>query len=1171
MKIKQFKFLLILLSFFMLGCNDPDPTGTKKGAIRVGTISGDTTEGGGVATFTVKLKTSPSSNVKIPVFSSNTDEGMVSPSELTFTPNNWNSKQVVLVSGRDDDIKDGDQEYKIILGNSESEDGEYNNVDPDDMTLKNLDDDTAGVVISELSRSTSEKGLTATFSVKLSSEPISNVRILVSSSNTNEGTVDPGKLDFSGGNWDIEQLVTVTGVDDKIADDHVKYTIQLSAALSDDPNYQGLDPKDVQAVNMDDEVPGFIIVSLSGNTLESAGTAIFTVQLTTKPAANVTIAVSSNNTQKGTVTPSSLTFTPANWSAPQSVSVTGVDDSEANGNQSYTIILAAAESSDSGYNGLNPADVDFINIDDETAGFIISGQSTQSGGNITYGVLSTTESGATATFTVVLSSKPLFDVTIPTIASNDTTEGEVSVSSLTFTSANWNIPQTVTVTGLDDVSKDGNQSYKILLGSATSSDPDYQGVVVGAVLLTNLDNDTAGFTLGSVASTMETGTSTTLTIRLTSKPESDVSIAVSSNLTTEGTVSPSSLMFTTDNWNVDQTLTITGVDDDVLDGNQPYTIVLGAAISADPNFNGVDPRDVTLTNLDDETAGVVVSGVGVSTSGGQVTYGMGSTSEIGIQATFTVQLQSKPSANVSFPLTSSNTNEGTVSPASLTFTTNNWDTPQTVTVTGQDDDYGDGTKTYQIQLGVITSDDLNYNRIDPSDVSVNNVDDEVAGFTISSLSGNTTESGGTATFTIRLTAKSEADVIISVVSSDPGEGSVSASSLTFTAATWNVLQTVTVTGVDDILMDGDQSYNIELGSSSQSAIFNILDPADLTLSNVDETPGVVVGALSNNTTETGGTATFTARLNTQPTADVTVPIATSDTTEGTVSPASLTFTSSNWNTTQNVTITGVDDLLDDGDQSYTITLGPTTSGDPRYVLTPSVVSVSNTDDDTAGITVSAAGNMTTTEGGGTATFTVVLDSQPTANVTIALATSDATEGAVSVALTFTTSNWNTAQNVTIIGVDDLVDDGDQSYTIILGPTTSTDANYSAINPADISLSNTDNDTAGITVNAAGNMTTTEGGGTATFTVVLDSEPTANVTIGISSSNPAEGTVSVSSLVFTSANWSTVQTVTITGKDDAQVDGTVNYTIQLGRAISVDSKYSVIDADDVSLSNQDNDS
>ncbi len=100
------------------------------------------------------------------------------------------------------------------------------------------------------------------------------------------------------------------------------------------------------------------------------------------------------------------------------------------------------------------------------------------------------------------------------------------------------------------------------------------------------------------------------------------------------------------------------------------------------------------------------------------------------------------------------------------------------------------------------------------------------------------------------------------------------------------------------------------------------------------------------------------------------------------------------------------------------------------------------------------------------------------------------------------------------------------------------------------------------------MVTTEDGGTATFTVRLNSQPNANVTIGLSSSDTTEGTVSPSSLTFTSANWSTAQTVTVTGVADAIVDGDVAYTIVTAPASSNDPGYNGLDPADVSVTNQD---
>merc|ERR1712000_177347 len=73
--------------------------------------------------------------------------------------------------------------------------------------------------------------------------------------------------------------------------------------------------------------------------------------------------LSSSDTGEGTVAPTSLTFTGANWSTPQTVTITGVTDALVDGPQSYTIVTAPAASADASYNGVNPADVSVTNTD----------------------------------------------------------------------------------------------------------------------------------------------------------------------------------------------------------------------------------------------------------------------------------------------------------------------------------------------------------------------------------------------------------------------------------------------------------------------------------------------------------------------------------------------------------------------------------------------------------------------------------------------------------------------------------------------------------------------------------------------------------------------------------------------------------------------------------------
>src|SRR5204863_324878 len=207
------------------------------------------------------------------------------------------------------------------------------------------------------------------------------------------------------------------------------------------------------------------------------------------------------------------------------------------------------------------------------------------------------------------------------------------------------------------------------------------------------------------------------------------------------------------------------------------------------------------------------------------------------------------------------------------------------------------------------------------------------------------------------------------------------------------------------------------------------------------------------------------------------------------------------------------------------------------------VLVRNTDDDVVGITVTPASGLTTTEGGGMATFTVVLTSQPTANVTIGLSSSDLTEGTVSPAsLTFTSGNWNTAQTVTVTGVDDFGADGAVAYTIVTAAAISTNPGYSGRKPSEVPVTNKDDDTAGITVAPTSGLTTTEAGGTATFIVVLTSQRSTLLPYTTLFRSLTEGTVSPASLTFTSGNWNTAQTVTVTGVDDFGADGAVPYTI-----------------------------
>lgn len=99
------------------------------------------------------------------------------------------------------------------------------------------------------------------------------------------------------------------------------------------------------------------------------------------------------------------------------------------------------------------------------------------------------------------------------------------------------------------------------------------------------------------------------------------------------------------------------------------------------------------------------------------------------------------------------------------------------------------------------------------------------------------------------------------------------------------------------------------------------------------------------------------------------------------------------------------------------------------------------------------------------------------------------------------------------------------------------------------------------------LTTLElGKKTDAFRIKLDRAPSAPVSIRFNPSNPYEGSLSPSTLVFTPANWGTFQSITVTGLDVCQVAGTVNYTVVGNRAVSLDPAYMQADAPDVAVRN-----
>ena len=185
------------------------------------------------------------------------------------------------------------------------------------------------------------------------------------------------------------------------------------------------------------------------------------------------------------------------------------------------------------------------------------------------------------------------------------------------------------------------------------------------------------------------------------------------------------------------------------------------------------------------------------------------------------------------------------------------------------------------------------------------------------------------------------------------------------------------------------------------------------------------------------------------------------------------------------------------------------------------------------VAVNAADPLAVNEGGAGA-YTVVLDGEPAGNVVITVSSDNADVSAQPSSLTFTPNNWQTPQTVTVRASqdDDAADDAATLDHQVSGA-----HGYAGIVVAPVSVAVSDDDTAGVTLSEP-SLSLNEGD-SATYTVVLDTPPVADVVIYPSGQGV---TVQPVSLTFTSANWHTPQMVTVTAPHDADTaDGAAAVT------------------------------
>ena len=1102
-------------------------TVTDPAGVTVSPTSLDVVEGAS-GTYEVVLTAEPTADVVVEIDGHTTGgdvtvDGSSAAVSLTFTTGTWNTAQTVTVAAVDDGVTEGEESVTLTHTVTDADSAaEYAGVTGASVTVTVTD--PAGVTVSPTSLNITE-GASDTYEVVLTSEPTADVVVEIDGHTTGgvvtvDGSSSVVALTFTTGTWNTAQTVTVAAVDNSVADGEESVSLTHAVVDADSATeYAGVTGESVAVTVTDNDSAGVTVNPTSLNITEGASDT-YTVVLTAEPTADVVVEISGHTTGgvvtvDGSSSAVSLTFTTGTWNTAQTVTVAAVDDSTAGGTESVSLTHTITDADSAAeYRDVTVASVAVTVTDNDSAGVTVNPTT-----------LNITE-GASGSYTVELTAEPTADVVVEvgghTGVGVVTVDGSSAVVSLTFTTGDWNTAQTVTVAAADDDVDDGDESVTLTHAVVDAdSATEYAGVTGASVTVTVTDNDSAGVAVSPTTLNITEGASDTYSVELTAEPTGDVVVEIAGHVgggvvTVDGSSSAVSLTFTTGTWSTAQTVTVAAVDDSTAGGNESVSLT-HAVKDADSatEYAGVTGAPVTVTVTDDDSAGVTVNPMTLSISEGA-------------SGSYTVELTSEPTGDVVVEIGGHTTGgvvtvDGSSSVVSLTFTTGDWNTAQTVTVAAVDDSTAGGTESVSLTHAVVDADSAaEYAGVTGASVTVTVTDNDSAGVTVSPTTLNITE-GASGSYSVVLTSEPTGDVVVEIGGHAGGgvvtvDGSSAVVALTFTTASWNTAQTVTVAAVDDSTAGGTESVSLThaVVDADSAAEYRDVTVASVAVTVTDnDSAGVTVNPTSLNITE-GASDTYTVVLTAEPTADVVVEISGHTTggvvtVDGSSSAVSLTFMTGTWSTAQTVTVAAVDDSTAGGTESVSLThaVKDADSATEYAGVTGASVTVTVTDDDTAGVTVNPT-TLSITEGA-SGSYTVVLTSAPTAAVVVAVGghttggdvTVNASSAAVS--LTFTTGTWNTAQTVTVAAVDDGVTEGEESVTLTHAVVDADSATeYAGVTGASVTVTVTD--TAGVTVSFEKDFHRTSEGASGAFATVRLSaalQQAVTIPINVSSTTTAE--------------------------------------------------------------------
>ncbi len=633
----------------------------------------------------------------------------------------------------------------------------------------------------------------------------------------------------------------------------------------------------------------------------------------------------------------------------------------------------------------------------------------------------------------------------------------------------------------------------------------------------------------------EAGSSSTFTVRLRAAPSASVTVAVTSGDTSEGSVSPSTMTFTTMNWSTPQTVTVTGASDSLSDGSVDWNVVLNPAspgMSGDSTYDGLSNVNVAMTTTDEPVFSIDSPSVTEGDSG-MVTM------------TFTVTLSASSTSQhtVNYARTGGTATSGTdytaVSSSMLTFTAGT--TTQTITVSVTGDTVAEGSETVVITLSNPSS-----GTAITTAVGTGTIVDDDREFSIDSPSVTEGDTGSAnLVFTVTVTPVSSSQVTVDYAQGTGGTAtsgtdftaSSATGTLTFPANTATRTITVSVTG--DTTAEGNETVVITLSNPSGGTISATAGTGTGTILDNDLTFSINSPSVAEGDSGFVNNLVFTVTLSASVSASHTVrygyvPVESTASSGADFQLTGLaigTLTFPSGTTTQTITMRVRGDTADEGNETVVVRL----LSSPRVVISTATGTGTILDDDPK-FSIDSPSVTEGDSGSANLTFTVTLSGARSGSSSLTVdyaqtggtATSGTDYTAVT-AGTLTFATGVTTQTFTVLVTGDTTDEADETVVITLSNATTATGIATATGTGTIR-----DDDPKFSIADASSVTEGDSPANLVFTVSLSAASTSQLTVDYALSGTAtSGTdyTAPTGTTLTFAANSTSQTITVPVTDD----------------------------------------